>query len=269
MLSQRLIRNTANFFVKCKTTGKFIRHFSSKNPRSIDFGTILLANVYFPSSISVYPTRGFASKADSELIAFLKEEIEAEKKIAAQNSSADGERPSISGFQIATDQREVTLTKKHGEETITVNFDVNHTVDVDEVPGAEDQTRTAQAEAGGPKMVSKPDFTVTIAKGDRKLVFECAYMERTLDPSIRQEDYGDQFEVDIIYMYTGELSQNSKFYAVSGDIIDGTLYDHLMNFLEERGIDNNFAQQLIRFSTNYEHNQYVGLLQKLRDFLSK
>lgn len=48
-----------------------------------------------------------------------------------------------------------------------------------------------------------------------------------------------------------------------------TLYDHLMNYLEERGINGEFAENLSRYATFYEHGLYVSLLQKLRDFVSR
>lgn len=60
----------------------------------------------------------FTLSADLPLIEFLKTEIEAEKKIAKEIAKNIGsENPSISGFQIDTDQREIVLTKKHGNET--------------------------------------------------------------------------------------------------------------------------------------------------------
>ncbi len=39
-----------------------------------------------------------------------------------------------------------------------------------------------------------------------------------------------------------------------------------MNVLEERGIGEEFANQLAEFSTFYEHKQYVDLLEKLKNF---
>ena len=44
------------------------------------------------------------------------------------------------------------------------------------------------------------------------------------------------------------------------------LYDMLLNMLEERGIDGQFVDQLIDYSTSYEHKKYLGFLQGLQDF---
>ena len=45
-----------------------------------------------------------------------------------------------------------------------------------------------------------------------------------------------------------------------------TLYDMLLNMLEERGIDGQFVDQLVDYSTSYEHKKYLGFLEGLQDF---
>jgi len=67
-------------------------------------------------------------------------------------------------------------------------------------------------------------------------------------------------------MSEGEITE--KVYGASGSILDGNLYRHLMNYLDERGVNNQFADELIQYATHYEHGQYVDLLQKLCTFLS-
>jgi complement component 1 Q subcomponent-binding protein len=224
---------------------------------------------YLAPSLNQSISRFSTKSESSSLVDFLKEEIEAEKKLGKQQLQG-AQQPGIPGFQVKTDQREVTLTKQNGAEQITVTFDVNHTVDSDAMNETADPAKSTQeAQEESPSMVSKPSFTVEVAKGDQKLVFECAFVEPDYgEASQGTEDYADLFNIEEIYMYTGEFNEKNKIYAVSGGIIDGTLYDHLMNYLEERGIDNEFAENLTRFATFYEHGQYVSLLQKLRDFVS-
>lgn len=41
-----------------------------------------------------------------------------------------------------------------------------------------------------------------------------------------------------------------------------------MNYLEEKGISNGFAEKIIELSTNYEHTAYVSLLEGLSKFTS-
>ena len=47
------------------------------------------------------------------------------------------------------------------------------------------------------------------------------------------------------------------------------LYDLLMNYLEEKGISNDFAEKLVELSTSYEHTAYIGLLEGLSKFTAK
>jgi len=56
-------------------------------------------------------------------------------------------------------------------------------------------------------------------------------------------------------------------YSVAGDILDGYLYDLLMNMLEERGITNEFVERLSDFATDYEHRMYLNLLTQMQTFL--
>ena len=47
------------------------------------------------------------------------------------------------------------------------------------------------------------------------------------------------------------------------------LYDHLLNVLEDRGLDEDFVEQLIAYSTAYEHQKYVAFLRGLQGFVKK
>lgn len=45
------------------------------------------------------------------------------------------------------------------------------------------------------------------------------------------------------------------------------LYDHLMDFLADRGVDNTFADELIELSTAVEHQEYIKFLEDLEGFV--
>lgn len=109
-------------------------------------------------------------------------------------------------------------------------------------------------------MKSKPTFEVDIKKDNKTLSFTCSFL-----PGEAQEgEYNDVFGIDEITIYDGEWSD--KVYAVAGDVLDGYLYDLLMNYLEEKGISNEFAEKLSDLSTSYEHQQYINLLESLSKF---
>lgn len=47
------------------------------------------------------------------------------------------------------------------------------------------------------------------------------------------------------------------------------LIDHLYAFLAERGVDERFAGELVRFSSSHEHQLYVQFLRSLREFVNE
>ncbi|XP_077509081.1 complement C1q binding protein P32 isoform X1 [Amblyomma americanum] len=199
-----------------------------------------------------------STKGDQELADFLVEEIEAEKK--ARKSA---QLPKIEGFDVKLEGSEVTLTRTFNQETVTVRLNVNHSVDAedaDEFSANQDNT----PEAG--EMKSKPNFTVEIERDGKKLFFSCTFSEGG-EPEGQAENYADSFGVAEFAIYEGEWTD--EVYTVSGDIMDGYLYDLLMNMLEERGISSEFGYNLVNFCTVYEHSLYIGLLEKLKAFVSK
>lgn len=48
-----------------------------------------------------------------------------------------------------------------------------------------------------------------------------------------------------------------------------TLYDMLMDMLDERGIDDTFVNNMVDFATSYEHKQYVEFLEKLKSVIKE
>lgn len=111
-------------------------------------------------------------------------------------------------------------------------------------------------------MKSKPTFEIDIVKGGKTLSFTCSFLQGP--PPQEQEGYSDIFGIDEITLYDGEWVE--KNYAVAGDVLDGYLYDLLMNLLEEKGISNEFVEKLSNFSTSYEHTAYISLLEGLSKF---
>ncbi|KFD53558.1 hypothetical protein M513_05474, partial [Trichuris suis] len=183
---------------------------------------VSLSNLYF-------------TLVDSMLADFLKEEIEAEKKLANQQLP-NGIVPSIPGFQITADDDEVTLTKQLGKETIIVKFHVSNSVDT----SMDTETPDEKSEQA-PVVVSKPNFTVSIVKENQHLVFECEFIEPFGDEVAGDQpvddvstfvlssvalsflhspsSIADMFNIEEIYIHDGDA--NEKTYSVRGEIIDG------------------------------------------------
>ncbi|XP_054711937.1 complement component 1 Q subcomponent-binding protein, mitochondrial-like [Uloborus diversus] len=198
------------------------------------------------------------TKGDQELAAFLTEEIENEIK-----AQASPDLPKLGDFTCQLSGADVTLTKKMDTETIIIKANVNNSVDAED----EDVVDTNEAKEPEPsEMKSKPEFTVEIQKGKKILSFLCTYSHAMPDED-PNEAYNDSFQISEVSLYEGEYDDSK--YTVSGDIMDGYLYDLLMNYLEERGISNDFADEMGKFFTAYEHKLYISLLQGMKSFVEK
>ncbi|XP_044259092.1 complement component 1 Q subcomponent-binding protein, mitochondrial [Tribolium madens] len=193
------------------------------------------------------------SKAETELVEFLTEEIVLERK-AQKSATLPAE---LDGFKVQLNGAEITLTKKTETETIKISFNVNHTVDTDTLPKVD--STMDEPELG--ELKSKPAFKVEILRGSTTFSVFCSFLD-----SDDQEPGGDIFGVDELSIYDGAWNEN--VYAVSGEVLDTHLYDLILNYLEEKGISNEFVGKLSDFSSAYEHSAYIGLLEGLSKFAS-
>ncbi|KAB0792681.1 hypothetical protein PPYR_14640 [Photinus pyralis] len=197
---------------------------------------------------------GAHTKAEKDLVEFLTEEIVAERK--AQKSKTIP--TDIDGFKAKLDGAEVTLTKTINDETIKIHFNVNHTVDTDAEP---EISSTADKPDIG-ELKSKPSFKIDMVRDDTTVSLVCSFINAD-----QQEDgYNDIFGIDEVSIYNGDWNEN--VYSVSGEVIDSYLYDLLLNYLDEKGITNEFIEKLSGYSTAYEHSAYISLLEGLSKFAS-
>lgn len=197
---------------------------------------------------------GVHTRGDRELVEFLQEEIGAEKK-----NMAGGLPSHIDDFAVKGRDAELVLTKTFHDEQITISLNVNHTVDTE---GAAEITGQEEAE-----LRSRPSFEVDLKIGPKTMSFTCSYITPGEALAEGQEQNEDVFGINELTIYEGEW--NEEVYCVSGDILDGMMYDLLMNMLDERGITNEFAEKLSGLCSDYEHSLYVGLLQSVQDFVKR
>ncbi|XP_018897713.1 complement component 1 Q subcomponent-binding protein, mitochondrial isoform X2 [Bemisia tabaci] len=198
--------------------------------------------------------RGAHTKGEKELAEFLTEEIDAEKKLQKQKTIPS----EIEGFQVKLEGAEVTLTKKNGDETVQIFFNVNHSVDSEAEPEINPNADNPEVE-----LRSKPTFEVELKRGSKVIGFTCSYL---IDTDQSEDECGDIFGIDELAIYDKEWEDST--YAVSGQVLDGYLYDLLMNLLEEKGVSNEFVSKMSDLSTVYEHLSYINLLVQLQNFAS-
>jgi len=236
------------------------------------------------------PTRSFSSiqtndDAYRDLSTFLEKEIKLEKTAQKHPSKM----PKIEGFEVEATGPEVTLTRKSGQEKVVVKFNVTNTVNASESDHSSDTDEHAHQQQGGgepgtssqtsSQLKSRPTFTVELNRGGQTLSFLCSYLPDDY-PDARQhlpadeqgtdaekESMLEDFQIDEFTIHDGEWKDT--IYSADCSVIDGELYDKLLNLLEECGIGEEFANQLMDFATAHEHRQYIGLLEKLHQFVKK
>jgi hypothetical protein len=239
---------------KCVASRAVVRSLYSL-PRTS--AKISRASLPLSSNRSFSTTKPSFSSVTTELANALDNEIDAEKRLEADNLGGTS-TPSIPGFDVTANDAEVRLNKTYGNENILVVFNVNHSVDIDEDIDSPD---------AAPVPVALPPFTIEITKGNERLCFQMLLTE-TDEPG--QFDY----RVEEFYIAQAATKENEDVeayvYSSSGKYVDEGLHDLLFDrYLGERGFTPEFCQQLVNYATHYEHSRYVNLLQKIKNFVVK
>ncbi|XP_071094470.1 complement component 1 Q subcomponent-binding protein, mitochondrial-like [Haliotis cracherodii] len=231
------------------------RNFSMLNPSRALAGAGLRSNTC--------GCCGLHTEVDKELSTFLDKEI----KFEESTSKSKAGLPKIPGFEVSADESQVTLTRK-GDVSLKVTFNINGSADSDQMPQIGDTPPTDE----DVQMISKPPFTVELDKGSGEvLAFQCAFSpsEDMEQESGEQgaEAIVDQFEIQEVSIHQGDWKET--VYTLPAETMDGNLYDLLMDMLDERGINDEFINNFVEFSTAYEHGKYLGFLKNLKSFVEK
>jgi complement component 1 Q subcomponent-binding protein len=129
-----------------------------------------------------------------------------------------------------------------------VKFNVTNTVNSNESDHESDLNSTGQEQPlnnSSSQLKSRPTFTVDINRGGQTLSFLCSYLpndypntQRELENEQKQdneqENFLEDFQIDEFTIHDGEW--NETVYSSDCSVIDGELYDKLLNLLEEHGI---------------------------------
>lgn len=263
----RAIQGLGRSSLSSKASSRSLAVFSAKTSKPSMMSSCIISR-----NLAGSPAAGIHTKVDTDLINFLEGEIRAEK----DQSNVPKNGPGVPGFEVKAVGSRITLIRKQNEETITVKLNVNASVDA-EGP-SEEELEAAQAQGQSPDasmigdMKSRPDFIVEVAKPNgRILAFNCRLYSNEELPQDQPE--ADKFEIEGFTILNaedidedGDWSDN--LYVGDAGIFDGQMYDLLMNFLDSRGIGNEFVDQMVDYATFYEHSKYINLLDNLKSFLS-
>jgi len=199
----------------------------------------------------------FLTQGDQELAEFLDEEINLEKEAQVHTVM-----PRVKGFQTEITGSEVSLTKQYDGELITVKFNINNTVE-DETAETEEENPPDQDK----DLKSKPKFQVDLNRKGQTLTFLCTFITPIEAPPPEQEEQEDAFEIEEFYIHDGTGDESPTQYVANAGIIDGDLYNLFMNMLDDRGINKDFANELVELSTAHEHKLYIKTLEDIKKFL--
>lgn len=213
--------------------------------------------------------RGLATETShpASLAEVLDREIQDETAELNKQLSSD----QFPGFSVETDGADVALTKQVGDKTVNVRFTVSSSLN--EWPAEQDpksnhsQNQDMEMELNT-TLLSMPEFQVQITRDNQTLELSCYFEDMEEDPETGEAYACDPvFGIDEMVMYEGEPSETE--FAVNARYFDENLTNALMQYLAENGIDDEFAKNLVAFSTRYEKKHYVGLMKRLKNFVSK
>lgn len=270
-----------NILKALQSSGKTVSSLSSKassrnlallSGKTTSQNTLVSSCIIHHRSLAGSPGVGLHTKVDTDLVGFLENEIKAER----DQSNVPKNGPGVPGFEVKAVGSRITLVRKQNDETVTVKLNVNGSVDTEGPSEEELEAAQSQGQAPDPALLgdmkSRPDFTVEVAKPNgRILAFNCRlYTTEELPPD---QPEADKFEIEGFTILNaedidedGDWSEN--IYVGDAGIVDGQMYDLLMNFLDSRGIGNEFVDHMVEYSTFYEHSRYINLLDSLKSFIS-
>jgi hypothetical protein len=172
------------------------------------------------------------------------------------------------GFSVETDDADIKLTKQVGDSTVVVRFTVSSSLSEWKTEAVNEQPDQKDQEGYNFSLLSMPEFQVQIIRDGKTLEVSCYFEEMEHDEESGEAYPTDPlFHIDEIVMYNGDPRETE--FAVSTEYFREELQEGLLNYLAEHGIDDEFAKNLVSFSTNYEKKMYIGLMKRLKEFVSK
>ncbi|XP_056664065.1 complement component 1 Q subcomponent-binding protein, mitochondrial isoform X2 [Monodelphis domestica] len=173
---------------------------------------------------------GLHTEGDKAFAEFLMDEIKEERKIQKHKSL-----PKMSGdWELGVQGTEAKLVRRLAGERITVTFNINNSI--------------------------PPTFDDEPAEGQKA--------QEEQEVGQEEEDESDIFSIrEVSFQPASDSEWKDTNYTLNTDSLDWALYDHLMDFLADRGVDNKFADELVELSTALEHQEYINFLEDLKGFV--
>lgn len=156
----------------------------------------------------------------------------------------------------------VELTKKYGSEDITILFDK----EMEDYPTSESNSNEEEKKEEEEQFPLMLPFTAIISKGDKgALSFDCLYRQTgfTID-SVR---FFPNTRVAIENNATADYERRTLYGGPEISSYDEALQEKFFQYLEERGVDEEFAQFCDTFAVLKERRDYSDFLRATGKFL--
>ncbi|CAB1435926.1 unnamed protein product [Pleuronectes platessa] len=182
---------------------------------------------------------GLHTEGDKAFGDFLSDEIKEEQKIQKTKTL-----PKMSGgWELGLNGTEAKLTRHFAGDKISVTFNVNTAFLLALRKRQNKDSRSQQQQ----QKKSQKWYEMSHGEG---------------------EEESDIFAIrEVSFQPEGDDEWKETSYTLGTDSLDWALYDHLMDFLADRGVDNTFADELMELSTAIEHQEYIKFLENLQGFV--
>ena len=169
------------------------------------------------------------TNSDHNFSSMLMDEIKAEKERML-------EIPQVSqGWKLTRNGADCKLTKMLNQDHISVSFNVNASI-----PPVHSEDPDEEQE-----IIAQPDFSVEIKKpSSESLTFEC-YFPEDIDKTDQVRD--NVFSIRSVILHRGEVVEST--YIMDTENVDPALYESMLNYLKDRGIGNEFAEEIVDIAT--------------------
>eukprot|EP00879_Flechtneria_rotunda_P002466 GHRR01002663.1.p1 GENE.GHRR01002663.1~~GHRR01002663.1.p1 ORF type:complete len:254 (+),score=64.25 GHRR01002663.1:101-862(+) len=186
----------------------------------------------------------------SSLSSILGKELKHEKTVYEQDEVVAKGPPAPFTLQSTPGDTAVSLTRDYNGEKISVDCSVNMQ-DSLAVPFSEEDEESE----GDTDDVNDVTFNVTVAKGDKALVFECLSDGTYMD--IRHVSLEPAEGLDSETAYTGPVFAE----------LDSELQDAFREYIAERGINEDMGEYLRHLMYDKEQQEYMRWLESVKGFV--
>ena len=198
----------------------------------------------------------------------LREEITYETSMAA-------DLPTIEGFKTSLKGLEATFTRESKGELISISVHANEKIEPEiysdpEMGGEGEQKVDDEIDdtgnSGDEEFAYLPLIYIDVTKPNgSKLKVECSFNP---EADSLQTILETGLQINLVKVIPADAKDPDECFGLEGTHIDDKIYDHMVEYLESKGMGVDFLNQLIQFYQVFEHKLYLKeFLIKLNNFI--